>query len=47
MILVDYYSNFFEIDEINSMSSGTIIKIMQRHFSRYGIPEILISDSGS
>jgi len=46
-ILVDYFSNFFEVNSLKNMQSNTIINILKEHFGRYGIPETLISDNGS
>ena len=46
MITVDYYSRFFEIDELTTTSSAAIIRKLSAHFARHGIPETLISDNG-
>lgn len=46
-ILVDYYSNFFEISKLSTMTSNTIIQICKNLFARYGIPDVLVSDSGT
>ena len=46
MILVDYYSGFFEIDEVKRINSENIIKCCKSQFARYGIPDILITDNG-
>ena len=40
MVIIDYYSNFWELDKLNSTDSGSIIKIMKVHFARFGIPSI-------
>ena len=47
MVTVDYYSRFWEIDELNTTTSQAVIRKLSTHFARYGIPEILISDNGS
>ena len=44
--LVDYFSNYIEIIKLTSTTSGTIIFVLKTVFSRYGIPEQLISDNG-
>ena len=45
-VLVDYYSNFVEVDRLASMSTTNVVKALSTQFARYGIPEILISDNG-
>ena len=45
LILVDYYSRYFEIDEMTSTTSNAVIKKFCHHFARHGIPEMLISDN--
>jgi len=47
LILVDYYSNFFEVNQINRITSGNVIIVLKTHFARYGITEELISDNGT
>ena len=46
MVMVDYYSSFIEVDLLEEQTSKEVIKHLKRHFSRYGIPEILRSDNG-
>ena len=45
MVTVDYYSNFIKMDRLRNSSSRTVIKVLKMHFSRHGIPEVLISDN--
>ena len=47
LITVDLYSGWYEIDLLRDTSTSTIIKKMKTHFSRFGIPLMVISDSGS
>ena len=46
LVLTDYTSGFFEIDHLRDTSADTIIGRLKYHFSRYGIPRVLISDNG-
>ena len=46
MILVDYYSGFFEIDSLKQTKSENVIRCCKAQFARYGIPDKLITDNG-
>ena len=46
IVLVDYYSDFVEVSPLKQTTSSAIIKFMRVQFSRYGIPDILVSDNG-
>ncbi|KAL8616163.1 hypothetical protein ACOMHN_066649 [Nucella lapillus] len=46
LITVDYYSRYFEIDELPSTTSATVIRKLSVHFARHGIPETVMSDNG-
>ena len=43
----DYYSNVFEIDQVYSTTSPTIVMKLKSHFARYGIREEVVSDNVS
>ena len=45
IVIVDYFSKFFEVKKISSSSSKTVVNILKENFSRYGIPVILKSDN--
>lgn len=47
LIIVDYYSKFFEISKLNNISSSQVITHMKSIFARHGIPKTLICDSGT
>ncbi len=47
VILVDYYSGFFEIDYLTETTSKAVIAKLSAHFSRYGPPNVLISDNAA
>ena len=45
IILVDYYSCFFEVSELHSTTSNTVVRKLKPMFARFGIPERVISDN--
>ena len=46
LVCVDSYSNFPEVERIPSQTSEAVITVLQKIFSRQGIPDILYSDNG-
>ena len=46
LITVDYYSNFWEVDRLNSTTSQAVVNKLKAHFARYGSPSQIISDNG-
>ena len=47
LLLVDYYSNFFELARLGSKTCATcVIDAMRSQFKRHGSPEVLVSDNG-
>lgn len=46
VIMVDYYSNYFEIKKLQETRSTNIIHFCKQQFARFGIPNILMSDNG-
>ena len=46
-VIVDFFSEYWELDELNSATSANIFRICKRHFARYGIPNELISDNAA
>ena len=46
LIVVDYYSNFIETDLLTSQTSTRAITLLKKHFVRYGIPRVIVSDGG-
>ena len=47
LVTVDYFSRWMEVDVIYSTTSATIIKCLDSHFARYGVPVGLRTDNGS
>jgi len=46
LIVMDYFSNFWEIDNLLDTKASNVIKKLKCHFARHGIPDIVISDNG-
>lgn len=46
LLMVDYYSRFFEVARLNNSTSETIKTHMKSIFARQGVPALLISDRG-
>jgi len=45
VVIVDYYSKFFEVSHLPNSNSKTVINHIKPHLARYGIPEIITSDN--
>ena len=43
---VDYYSSYFEINQLKEKTGNEVISTLKRHFSTHGIPNKLQSDNG-
>ena len=41
VVLVDYYSDFFEIDRFSDKRSNEVVRKRKAHFARHGCPETL------
>ena len=46
MVVVDYYSDFIEVDRLNKKNADEIIFKLKAQFARHGIPDRFISDNG-
>ena len=46
LVVSDYYSNFIEVENLNKATTGTVSKALKTLFSRYGVPDVPISDNG-
>ncbi len=46
IIMVDYWSNYFEVAELTKKTSLTVINQFKVQFARHGIPSILSTDGG-
>ena len=47
LVMVDYFSQFFEVDYLQEITSADVITKLKHHFSRHDIPDTVISDNGS
>ena len=47
VVLVDYYSEFFEVDRLSDKRSNEVVRKLKAHFARHGCPETLCSDNGA
>ena len=45
LIVVDYYSKFPEVTSLENTTSQGVINAMKNIFSRYGIPDQVVSDA--
>ena len=46
VLATDYYSSFFEIEQLRDITTESIISFMKKLIARYGIPEKVITDNG-
>jgi hypothetical protein len=46
VIIVDYYSNFIEVEKVENLTAYQVIGKLKSQFARHGIPEKLFSDGG-
>ena len=47
LVLVDYYSDWIEFDLMKNQTAAEIIDLMQKQFVRWGIPNEIVTDSGT
>lgn len=47
LVLVDYFSQWVEVDVFHTTTLEVIIKCLDRQFARYGVPGTLRTDNGS
>jgi len=46
ILLVDYYSRFVKVQQLQSTTTSSVISFLKPIFTRYGFPVTLISDNG-
>ncbi|XP_022796124.1 uncharacterized protein K02A2.6-like [Stylophora pistillata] len=47
LVVVDYYSRYFEVDILTSMTSTKVIESLDKIFCTHGLPKSLKTDNGS
>ncbi|BET02330.1 Reverse transcriptase (RNA-dependent DNA polymerase) [Nesidiocoris tenuis] len=45
IVLVDSYSDYFEIGKLPNITAQALIKFCKKQFGRHGIPQVLVSDN--
>ena len=45
IVLVDYFSDFVEVEELNVNTTSSVVKFLKKQFSRHGIPDTVVSDN--
>ena len=46
LVMVDHYSDYFELEPLRNAAASTVIRAMKRNFARHEIPDTCISDNG-
>ncbi|XP_014669350.1 PREDICTED: uncharacterized protein K02A2.6-like [Priapulus caudatus] len=46
LVTADYHSNFIEVDYLEDTRAETVFTKLKAQFSRYGIPDSVVSDNG-
>lgn len=46
IIMVDYYSNFFEVAPLHNTLTSTVLRNIKASIARYGIMDTLVNDNG-
>ena len=46
LLVVDYFSRYPEVVKLTNTTSSSVVHVLKSLFSRYGIPETVVSDNG-
>lgn len=46
IIMVDYYSSYFEVKKLPETRLSNVINFCKQHFARFGITNIVVCDNG-
>ena len=47
LVMVDHYSDYFELDSLRSTTASAVIQVMKRNFARHGIPDVCINSTAT
>lgn len=45
LVLVEFYSDFIEVKQLQENTSSSVVEFLKEQFSRYGIPDTLVTDN--
>jgi len=46
LLVIDYFTNYIELDHLTTTTSKQVIEKLKKQFSRFGIPRQIVSDGG-
>ena len=46
LVVCDYYSNFFEVARLNTVTTRSVVREFLPMFARFGLPDVLVTDNG-
>ena len=46
LVVCDYFSNYIEVESLQTTTTRAVCKVMKALFARYGVPEVLMTDNG-
>ena len=46
LVVCDDYSNYTEVESLNTTTSKAVVKALMALFARYGVPDTLVTDNG-
>ena len=46
LVVCDYFSNFIEVENLQTTTTRAVCKVFRALFARYGVPDTLITDNG-
>ena len=46
LVVCDYYSNFFEVAHLNTVTTRSVVREFLPMFARFGLPDVLVTDNG-